>query len=90
MRLRRLDHDRVSFNTRLLADGGPDLIRVFAGDNGEIQDHQADAPPARLEDNGLGEERIQHGPGGTVVTCPAARQMRPSRRGYVDHRRTGA
>ena len=90
MGLSRLDQDRVLFNARLLADRSTDPVRVFARDDREIQDHQADAPPARLEDDGFGEERIQHGLGRTVVAGSAARQVRPRRRRYVDHRRTGA
>ena len=90
MGLSRLDHNRISFYARLLADGRTNPVRVFAGDNGEIQDHDANAPPVRFEDDGLGKERIQNNLGRTVVTCSAARQMRPLRRGYVDHRRTGA
>ena len=90
MGLRRLDHDRVPFNARLIADGRADPVRVVTGDNGEIQDHQADAPPTRLEYDGFGIERVQHGLGRTVVTGSAARQVRPFGWGYVDHRRAGA
>ena len=89
MRLRRLDHDGVLFDARLPGDGGADPVRVFTGDDSEVQDHQADAPPAGLEDDGPGKERIQHGLSRAVVSGAAARQVRPRRRGYVDHRSTG-
>ena len=90
MGLRRLDHNRIPINARLLGDLRADHVRVVAGDDGEIQDHQADAPPARLEDDGLGIERIDHGLRRAVVTGSAAGQMRSFGWGYVDHRRAGA
>ena len=90
VRLGRLDHDRIRSDTRSLADCPADPVRIVAGDDREIQDHQADTPLARLEDDGFGIERFDHGLGRTVVTGSAARQVRPGRRSYVDHRRTGA
>ena len=41
----------------MLAYNGADLVRVVPGDNGEIQDHHADAPLADFKDDGLGKER---------------------------------
>ena len=72
MRLGRLNHDRLWGDARLLADGGADLVRVGAGDNGEIQDHHADALLIGLKDDGLGKERVHHGLGRAVFARSAA------------------
>ena len=90
MRLGRLDHDRLRRDTRLLADGGADLVRVGAGDNGEVQDHHADALLTGFKGDGLGKEWVHHGLGRTVFASSAAGQMRPRRRSDVDHCRSGS
>ena len=90
MRLGRLDHDRLRCDARMLADSGADLVRVVPGDNGEIQDHHADAPLADFKDDGLGKKRVHHGLGRAVLASPASRQMRPRRWRDVNHRRSGS
>ena len=72
MRLGRLDHDLLGCDARLLADGGADLVRVGAGDDGEIQDYHADALLAGFKDDGLGKEWVHHGLSRAVFASPAA------------------
>ena len=85
MRLGRLHHDRLGWDSCLLADGCADPVGVVAGDNGEIQDHHTEAALARFEDDGLGKERVDHRLGRAVFAGSASRQVNPGRRGDVDH-----